>query len=168
MLPNKKAIQDENETLKREIEQWKSENETLKRNIESLKDTTSQQDKRIDSLNTAISEYKTEANNAKKQADEFKKEIESLTDTKAVLDRLMSIFRNPHNDYQKVINELNDMLSQERIRTNALEQELRNIQFDIQHNKFLDGKVQAYETILKARPVTFSVNPWEHEEERGL
>lgn len=159
-MTNKADLQKQVEGLQKEIEQYKqannrlqSDNQSHLRNIESLKDTTSQQDKRLDGLNVAVSEYKKEADIAKKQAAGYKQELDGLSDTKAVLDNLMSILRSPHNDYQKVVNELNDMLQQERTRADDFQRDFINAQCDLQRIQFLEGKVQAYEAMLRVNPV---------------
>jgi len=160
MNKNKKELQEENEALKIELEEFKQQMETLQSENNGLlsdkavlKQQLSQESEKNDRLNGKVSGLLKESMNSKNQLAEYKREIDNLSDTKTVLDGLMDILRSPHNDYQRVVDELNDRFCQEKSRADALDQELRNIQYDIQQIKFLDGKVQAYEAMFRVNPV---------------
>lgn len=162
MRPTMKDVQTENGILKSELEYQTGLNKVKQAEIDNLaKEAITQgnqiieKSKRIDTLNEVASDLQRQLKFSKEQAASYKKELDSLTDTKNVLDRLMCVFQNPNNKYQEIVDELGNMLNQERSRADALDRELRNIQFNIQENRFLTGKVQAYESMLHVRHIRF-------------
>jgi len=153
MQLTKKAIQEENEALRREIEQLQSERQLLLNSEKSLKDTTQQQDKRIDTLNEIISGMKKELDETKKQAAGYKQEHNGLTDTKSILRDVKSRLDGPAVALNKQIEKLMAQLADERNRANSLEHDLYNRYEDSQRIQFLEGKVQAYEAMFRVNPV---------------
>jgi len=150
---NKKELQEENEALRIELEDYKKQVEELQSKYNNCMNDIAQNKKINCSLLDKASDLEKRMKDSQNQAAEYKKELDNLSDTKTVINKIMDILRSPHNDYQRVVNELNDRLSQEKSRADALDQELRNIQYDIQQIKFLDGKVQAYEAMFRVNPV---------------
>lgn len=171
-MTSKADLQAKIDEQQRKIEGYKEtvgtlqdENHFLLNSQKSLQDTTRQQDKRIDALNEAISGTKKELDASKKQAAEYKREIDGLSDTKSVLDNLMSILRSPHNDYQKVVTELRDELQREKVRADGFQRDLINAQCDLQRIQFLEGKVQAYEAMFRVNPIKTA---WGEIEQQGM
>jgi len=150
---NKKELQEENEVLKIELEEFKQQVETLQSHYNDRKRVIAEYDETNNILQTIVSDLQKELKDSQNKVAEYKRELDNLSDTKTVLDKLMNILRSPHNDYQRVVDELNDRFRQEKSRADLLDQELKNIQFDIQQIKFLDGKVQAYEAMFRVNPV---------------
>jgi len=160
MQLNKKALQEENEALKHEIEQLRKTNGALQaeklllfNGTESLKDTTQQQDKRIDSLNEIISGMKKEIDETKKRAAGYKQELDGLTDTKSILRDIKFRLDGPAAALNKRIEELETQITSERNRASNMERDLYNRHEDSQRIQFLEGKVQAYEAMFRVNPV---------------
>lgn len=157
-----KDVQAENVFLKDGLKRCEELVETLKSEKDDLLNDVLQKAAIIESHNGVISGLRIELRDSKNQVADYKKELDSLANTKAVIDKLYDALRSPHNDYQNILEKQKEMLQEKTIQICDMEQHLRDIQFDIQQNKYLEGKVQAYESMLQINAVR---RPWEDSEQ---
>lgn len=142
-------------TVKAERDNWKAECESIRLSLEdTVKDLNQKNDKAY--------EMRKEIEDLSEICYGQKAEIEKFSDAKTILGEIDSRLGMPIDILNRRIDALESELGMAKDENDCLRDNINFLEEKVKRTDFLDGKVQAYETILKtAKPDCLQADPWE-------
>jgi len=147
MQRSKRDIQEENELLKQDIEKYKNDIREREAEKTGLTDDLTEYSRHLERTEDECSSLRKIKKDSDKEIIRLKNEIASLTDVRKVLDEIKRCITISN----KVLEDENNNLKIEIDRLNSHSQILQSNIYkmgdEINHTRYLEGKVDAYEKI---------------------
>lgn len=145
---NKKALQEENEVLKLEIEQYEKAIQEFREAEIFIKEQRDEARKALAEEGIKCRAHISDVSQAKQEIRELKRELGALTDVKTIMAELKKCISAPNKSIEDKNNSLiaeNDCL---KCDLQDLQAENNRLTQEFQRLGYLEGKIEAYERML--------------------